>query len=210
MPSRNVNGHMRCPLCHSMVMIDSLRAWEKHVFRDLQPYICLSTTCITPDRLYSRRADWSRHMRLQHWRLWKCPFGCDEDLRTAKDFKLHILSTHFEEVSEQHYGDLVHLCSTSDPTQSWGKCLFCEHRLTSDDDYISHMASHLERISLFALPPVSHSNRSPSQRAILISVKAIDTASTTDNRLGQLGHARICLRLPCNPTIGPTREATKR
>ena len=27
-PSRNANGHMRCPLCHSMVMIDSLRAWE--------------------------------------------------------------------------------------------------------------------------------------------------------------------------------------
>ncbi|KAK3495688.1 hypothetical protein B0T13DRAFT_489348 [Neurospora crassa] len=130
MPSGYANGPIKCPFCHSIIQIAS--------------------------KLYERRKDWSQHMYLEHWTLWKCPSGCHKYMHSAEEFQQHVSSAHKDELSEHHTGSLARLCSVSDPAQARGPCLFCDHHLTSDKLYISHVASHLEQLALFALPSVDY------------------------------------------------------
>ncbi|KAK3497788.1 uncharacterized protein B0T23DRAFT_309690 [Neurospora hispaniola] len=130
MPSGYANGPIKCPFCHSIIQIAS--------------------------KLYGRRKDWSKHMYLEHWTLWKCPSGCHKYMHSAEEFQQHLSSVHKDELSEHHTGSLARLCSVSDPAQARGPCIFCDHHLTSDKLYISHVALHLEQLSLFALPSVDY------------------------------------------------------
>lgn len=125
---------------------------RRHVFGDLQPSICLSNNCPTPNRLYARRSDWEQHMRLQHWKLWRCPFDCCESMHQVDEFKEHIASRHNDEVSRQHLDSLLELCRVAEPTKACGRCILCNHQLVSDKLNISQVASHLEQLALHALP----------------------------------------------------------
>nr|pir hypothetical protein B24P7.50 [imported] - Neurospora crassa [Neurospora crassa] len=151
MPSGYANGPIKCPFCHSIIQIGSRRDWK-----DLQPYACLAHTCSAASKLYGRRKDWSKHMYLEHWTLWKCPSGCHKYMHSAEKFQQHISSAHKDELSEHHTGSLARLCSVSDPAQARGPCIFCDHHLASDKLYISHVALHLEQLALFALPSVDY------------------------------------------------------
>ena len=55
-----------CPYCFCVIIIDGTRSWNKHVFQDLQPYICTCSTCTTPDKLYSTRHEWLHHSNKVH------------------------------------------------------------------------------------------------------------------------------------------------
>lgn len=55
-----------CPYCYFIITIQSTRSWNKHVFDDLQPYVCTNTTCITPDKLYTTRHEWLHHLQSEH------------------------------------------------------------------------------------------------------------------------------------------------
>lgn len=172
------DGPAKCPFCFSTIEVYSNVEWRyvahsnplcfilrlvvltlvtlsrRHVVRDLRPYICLSETCLTPNKPYARRVEWADHMRLKHWRLWKCPFGCKEDMHTVEETKKHISSSHKDEVSQHHVDDLAHLCSVPDPSKARGNCLFCDVIFTSDRDYVIHTARHLQAVALFVLPPI--------------------------------------------------------
>lgn len=116
----------------------------------------LTKSCSSPNRLYGRRAGWSQHMDLEHWRLWKCLFGCNEAMDIPEKFKEHTSLLHRGEVSEQYINDLVRLGSFSDSAKARGDCPFCDQRLASDKLYISHVTLHLEHLALFALPSVEY------------------------------------------------------
>lgn len=55
-----------CPYCFFVIMIRSRTAWNRHVFHDLQPYVCIDINCVTPNKLYPTRHDWSNHLRTMH------------------------------------------------------------------------------------------------------------------------------------------------
>ncbi|KAI4240284.1 MAG: hypothetical protein L6R40_005220 [Gallowayella cf. fulva] len=55
-----------CPYCHFIITAQSTRSWNRHVFNDLQPYICIEKSCITPDKLYATRHTWIHHRRTAH------------------------------------------------------------------------------------------------------------------------------------------------
>ena len=66
-PKESLEGNpFECPLCYYIVRIESTQSWNKHVFLDLQPYICLDMGCKTPQKLYATRHDWLRHMEEDH------------------------------------------------------------------------------------------------------------------------------------------------
>ena len=55
-PKESLEGNpFECPLCYHIVRIESTQSWNKHVFLDLQPYICLDMGCKTPQKLYATR-----------------------------------------------------------------------------------------------------------------------------------------------------------
>ena len=55
-----------CPYCFYIIEVDGTRSWTKHVFRDLQPYICLATSCPTPNKLYTTKHEWLHHSSMIH------------------------------------------------------------------------------------------------------------------------------------------------
>lgn len=55
-----------CPYCFHIIVIKHKKDWARHIFRDVMPYVCLSTNCATPSRLYESRHHWFSHMREAH------------------------------------------------------------------------------------------------------------------------------------------------
>lgn len=66
-PQASQNGMpFECPYCFYMITAPNSRSWNRHVFNDLQPYICTEIICSTPDKLYSTRHEWLHHLRTVH------------------------------------------------------------------------------------------------------------------------------------------------
>ncbi|KAL8733474.1 MAG: hypothetical protein Q9166_002100 [cf. Caloplaca sp. 2 TL-2023] len=67
-PPRESQGGapFECPYCYFIVTATNPRSWQRHVFNDLQPYICVEKRCTTSDKLYSTRHEWAHHVRTEH------------------------------------------------------------------------------------------------------------------------------------------------
>ncbi|KAI4256753.1 MAG: hypothetical protein L6R42_006038 [Xanthoria sp. 1 TBL-2021] len=55
-----------CPYCYCIVTAPNLRSWSRHVFNDLEPYVCTDMDCKTPNKLYTTRHEWLHHMKIAH------------------------------------------------------------------------------------------------------------------------------------------------
>ncbi|KAK0625882.1 hypothetical protein B0T14DRAFT_421598, partial [Immersiella caudata] len=153
MPQESCDGPFECPFCRTIVSIESREEWKTHVFRDLEPYICLAEDCRTPEKHYSRRSDWMNHMKQEHWRAWQCPFECQTHSMRAEQFQEHIIGTHRDHPISRKVDSLEVLSGYVDLERAQGQCPLCaEVQIISDQHYISHIAEHLESLALFALP----------------------------------------------------------
>ncbi|CAF9934632.1 MAG: hypothetical protein HETSPECPRED_009301 [Heterodermia speciosa] len=66
-PKASHNGEpLECPFCYHIIVLDKGHSWAKHVFQDLQPYVCLEVNCMTPQKLYTNRREWIYHMGNVH------------------------------------------------------------------------------------------------------------------------------------------------
>ena len=75
-PRASQNGMpFECPYCYYIITIQSTRSWNRHVFKNLQPYVCTEMTCSTPEKLYATRHEWLHHLQSTH--------GCKESGETA-------------------------------------------------------------------------------------------------------------------------------
>ena len=112
-----------CPYCFVIISVDGTSAWHKHVFQDLQPYICTVADCSTPHTLFSTRHEWVQHMKESHPREWTG----DENGATAAANTLNQSS----------------ICAT---------CPLCKSRSRSENHFVRHLARHLQELALFVLP----------------------------------------------------------
>lgn len=129
---------------------------RKHVYRDLHPYVCLVKSCTKANQDFQKRTHWARHMLKEHWRNWKCPFGCLSRFKTSKESRSHVLEVHPTQVSIERVEDLVALSSNTDLTCAEGKCPFClTFEIRNSRMYESHVGKHLEQLALFALPQIN-------------------------------------------------------
>ena len=96
----------QCPVCCYIVTVSGRREWMKHVFFDLQPYVCVFEDCRTPFLLYEIRRDWFAHVRKSHLpkdgtspqiQQLQCPL-CHDDVRSLPSIRRH-LARHLEEVA---------------------------------------------------------------------------------------------------------------
>ena len=60
------NAPFECPLCHYTIIIETHDSWARHVFHDLQPYVCLNMDCMMPQKLYASKREWLHHMHTFH------------------------------------------------------------------------------------------------------------------------------------------------
>lgn len=103
-PPRSSHGGapFECPYCYFIITASSTRSWNRHVFDDLQPYICLDKTCTTPHKLYATRHEWVHHSDTMHRREAsgegsKCVL-CGDPQKTAQQHNRHV-ARHLQELA---------------------------------------------------------------------------------------------------------------
>ncbi|CZR49380.1 uncharacterized protein FPRO_08879 [Fusarium proliferatum ET1] len=106
-----------CPLCFHLIEVRGMRAWTRHVFRDLQAYVCTFDNCKTSDTLFETRQDWIQHEMEYHRREWHCNDSQHALCSTESDFVAHMKTSHKLQLSESQLLSVVKLCerpSTAD------------------------------------------------------------------------------------------------
>ena len=108
-PRESHNGDpFECPICFHIISINASRSWHKHVFRDLEPYVCTNPDCMTQQRLFGARHDWLQHTNHFHSGnfsapndtradFYPCPL-CGSVSRTQQLLMKH-LARHLEELA---------------------------------------------------------------------------------------------------------------
>ncbi|KLJ08554.1 hypothetical protein EMPG_16011 [Blastomyces silverae] len=114
-----------CPYCYYLISVRGPLSWARHIFDDLEPYVCTFRDCPTPNQAYSRRRTWFNHEKTAH-RAAQLP---QRDSRAA-------------------------LLRSSGPvdTLSAVDCPLCRERVLSLHHLERHLARHLEQLALFAMP----------------------------------------------------------
>lgn len=128
-PPRGSRGGepFECPYCYFIVTAPSTRSWNRHVFNDLQPYMCLDKTCNTPHKLYTTRHEWVHHARTMHHHedsgeSRDCIL-CGDPQETAQRYDRHV-ARHLQELalfvlpSNHDESDSEEPCADSDSGSS--------------------------------------------------------------------------------------------
>ncbi|KAK5682106.1 hypothetical protein LTS10_005231 [Elasticomyces elasticus] len=161
-----------CPYCWSIVTCRKQRDWEVHMLEDLRAYVCTFAGCKAGP--FGTRGSWFGHELEVHRRQWHCP-SCPSSSNTlfhsANQLEGHLLSRHADRFSRAVVRSIVDL--NSSPITEYAvhdACPFCDdllHLTTHDTaggnrDHMKvisetkikeHIATHLEQLALFALPP---------------------------------------------------------
>ncbi|KAL3423082.1 hypothetical protein PVAG01_04829 [Phlyctema vagabunda] len=120
-----------------------------HVLQDLQAYMCTYENCDDPNRLYGSRLEWIRHEAQSHRKSWKCYQHPDEKFSSGDH-----LSDHLRKHRELGENQIQTMTGAAEITlaDTRSSCPICFSSGPFPKTLQNHLANHLERISLFALP----------------------------------------------------------
>ncbi|KAI0438667.1 hypothetical protein F4803DRAFT_534152 [Xylaria telfairii] len=153
LPEQARNGPFECPFCYMMISVSTTIQWKKHVSADLRPYICLEPDCLTPEHQYTKRREWLNHMDQKHWRVFGCPYSCqDAEFTSSSDLGRHIRQSHSELSSHKDLEMVFDLCERPRPWSEKAECPLCKQQLYSKGEYGRHVGRHQTELALFALP----------------------------------------------------------
>ncbi|KAK1730954.1 uncharacterized protein BDZ83DRAFT_776467 [Colletotrichum acutatum] len=140
-----------CPYCHVLCPKRDTRGrhWRDHIMQDLQPYQCTYSDCESADVLFTSKDSWTGHESQVHRKVWRC-FE-HPDLFTSEDeLALHFELSHATLGSTQVQEILKHAYTSTQDLRT--ECPFCLSHGPFEEDFTSHMASHMERLALFSIP----------------------------------------------------------
>jgi len=126
--------------------------------KDLQPYVCTYWNCPQAVQAFDDKEDWLNHEASHREKTWRCPDDAQEFTELAS-YMSHIASRHSDCAAQLLTPEILasHGRSSSLPDRP---CPFC---LTSFDklrDMQLHVATHLERIAIFAFPKLTQDDNS--------------------------------------------------
>ncbi|KAL7933940.1 hypothetical protein V8C35DRAFT_302829 [Trichoderma chlorosporum] len=141
------DGFFECPYCHTIcpASVLSEKAWRAHLIRDLRPYICTFEHCANSDQLYDNRDDWIQHEISTHQNVFRCPKHEEQAFSTLAAYKEHTSTYHKEDAMPWNL-------AKSTTTNIHRSCPICSIDLGTMQKLQSHIALHLERFAMFALP----------------------------------------------------------
>lgn len=141
-----------CPYCCVSCHITSSHGWKRHIMCDLEPYVCTFEDCARTNDMFKSREDWYNHEIQQHRLDYSCNVKNHEKYTDIRDFKSHMHKEHNVQFDDEQPQSQLSMFSR--PTQrKSGICPLC---IESTVELKSHLARHLERIALFALPKYSN------------------------------------------------------
>lgn len=126
--------------------------------------MCTFPVCTSGARQYHTRHDWIYHESQMHRRQWTCPIGCAELFTSRHSLSLHIRAAH-QELSFEHQSPLLlNLSERPVSLETIDQCPLCPTKLPLTDLY-SHVAQHLEQLSLFILRPQDSDTEEPGENS---------------------------------------------
>ena len=137
-----------CPYCYDMTTVRSMLSWKKHVFRDLQPYICTFVECNRPNRVFASRHMWINHENQAHRRQWVCS-TCQYIAHSKSEHRHHLRDTHDGTFGTHQLETVIDICERPVPAGTPQTCPLC---LQENQTLSSHLARHLQNLALFTLP----------------------------------------------------------
>ena len=117
--------------------------------RDLRPYLCTYPECKEGGQLYDRWKDWASHEQWTHNRTWRCSCSVENVFETIGDFEAHWKKHHTDPGVSFHDAASTNAVLSDSPRRL---CPICFRRAETVDQLQRHIATHLQRIAVFALP----------------------------------------------------------
>jgi hypothetical protein len=152
LPKESTGGRpFECQYCYTIVDMKNQNAWKKHIFRDLQPYVCTFESCLKPGRVFKSRHDWWDHELNEHRKEWFCAANCQSTFHSQSGFEQHVRDTHLI-TSNQQITALTEVCHRPVGQNTDQECPLCLEVLYSLQQLCRHLARHLEELALFSLP----------------------------------------------------------
>ncbi|KAF8248394.1 hypothetical protein K440DRAFT_583636, partial [Wilcoxina mikolae CBS 423.85] len=59
--SASDNSPFQCPICFAIIAVSNQKAWKRHVFQDLRPYVCTFEGCAKSNHLFDSQHEWFEH-----------------------------------------------------------------------------------------------------------------------------------------------------
>ena len=143
-----------CSICHRMFQFTGGQArhqWFRHVFRDLQPYVCTAQDCSAEDVTFESRHKWFNHEVKNHRQSWTCQAHCSEEFHSYADFEKHVRD-NVPGISKEQLPTFVDMCATPLSATTEIECPLCKEPVRGVKQFEKHLGRHLEEIALFALP----------------------------------------------------------
>ncbi|KAF2786341.1 hypothetical protein K505DRAFT_221217, partial [Melanomma pulvis-pyrius CBS 109.77] len=163
LPEQGQDGApFECPLCFRFTSVRQVSSWHKHVYRDLQPYVCSFEGCIIPDSTYESRHDWFNHEVQAHRTWWECISGCNLPFHSHSDFQRHLQLVHADCSSEERLSDIMRSCERNINMDAEAQCVLCQQHLPSLTQLRHHLGKHYEELALFALPSYMNDDQDES------------------------------------------------
>ena len=166
-----------CPYCRTIECVKDTSAWIKHVYKDLQPYMCTFEKCRVADVMYEGRRQWFNHELQQHRRSWTCNGHCDQKFGSMKALMSHIKKHKPGVYSDPHLRTMAEVWASPIDSQATSSCQLCGEGVTGTIQLQGHIGRHLEDLALFALPNDSTESATLSHRLTFI----IPSASTANS-----------------------------
>lgn len=162
-----------CPFCRTTQIILSERQWRfviplcpswhaaanesrRHVFTDLQPYICTFEDCSSGS--FSSRHEWFSHEIESHRKQWHCSKCHSGKFTSASSLRDHFDSVHPGSFTNTQWPLILKTCER--PLRKFGSssCPLCfswdppEGKAYNAEEFCRHLGSHLQQLALTALP----------------------------------------------------------
>ena len=178
-----------CPYCFVIFIARSNKIWKydmlhmsvcrsltdkasrRHIFNDLNPYVCTFEHC--DSRLYSTRHKWFEHELEAHRKDWQCKVtGCWRVFDAVGLLETHVKTHHADSVTKTQLPALLEVCARPLDRMAPEDCPFCDkwadhlrriqpniepqlghHTLVvTSKQFRNHVARHMEQLALFAFP----------------------------------------------------------
>ncbi|PTB64677.1 hypothetical protein BBK36DRAFT_21428 [Trichoderma citrinoviride] len=92
-----------CVACGRTILIANNSGWKRHIYLDLQPYMCLDMSCPHSSNTFESREKWIAHLALDHemaphWESIHCALCKEQTGRGKMAVTMHF-AKHLEEIS---------------------------------------------------------------------------------------------------------------
>ena len=157
------------------------RSARKHVFEDLKPYVCTFIDCGMTEYFFENREEWFRHETQYHRFNWFCNMDGHPEFESESDFIVHMATYHDMRLDESKLQTLKPIFQKPLKISS-GICHLCGK---SAKRLKSHLAHHLQQLSLFALPRLNMTEGSGDAELDTLSSRFVRSKQTESQTSSQ-------------------------